>query len=85
MLIEPALDRLDVIINKKKQPSHEEDDEVQSTNIQASHDLQADDLQAEAPQSTEESPLLGAQFRRSVFDHLWLAQSFWKMVYLAKY
>ena len=82
--MEPApqtpLDRLDVIINQNQEPSPEEDDEVQSTNIQANHDLQA-----EAPRSTEESPLLGAQFRRSVFDHLWLAKSFWKMVYLAKY
>ena len=47
-----SLDRLDVIINQNEQPSHEEDDEVQSTNFQAKHDLQA-----EAPQSTAESPM----------------------------
>ena len=47
-----SLDRLDVIINQNEQPSHEEDDEVQSTNFQAKHDLQV-----EAPQSTAESPM----------------------------
>ena len=47
-----SLDRLDVIINQNQEPSAEEDDEVQSTNIHANHDLQA-----EAPQSTEESPM----------------------------
>jgi hypothetical protein len=38
--------------NQNEQPRHEVDDEVQSTNIHANHDLQA-----EAPQSTEESPM----------------------------
>jgi hypothetical protein len=50
VIIEPApqtpLDRLVVIINQNKQSSHEEDDKVQSTNIQANHDLHAEAAQS---------------------------------------